>query len=70
MTKENKKNVREKKEKENVVINKNKIKTIKKIRTKMIKILIVLLGNDAKFDNIAIDTIKLIVLIYNNFNII
>jgi len=34
----------------------------------MIKILIVFLGNDAKFNNVVIDAIKLILLNYNNFS--
>jgi len=50
-----------------LVINKNKNN---KIITKMIKILIVFPDNDAKFDNVAVDTIKLILLIYNNFSIV
>ena len=36
----------------------------------MIKILTVFPGNDAKFDNAVVDTIKLILLIYNNFGIV
>jgi len=36
----------------------------------MIKILTVFPGNDAKFDNVVIDAIKLILLIYNNFSIV
>jgi len=46
---------------------KNKIKRIKiKIRTKMIKILTVFPGNGAKFDNVVVDAINLLLLIYNN----
>jgi len=41
-----------------------------KIKTKIIKILIVFPGNGAKFDNVVVDAIKLILLIYNNFSII
>jgi len=40
-----------------------------KIRTKMIKILTVFPGNDAKFDNAVVDAIKLILLNYCNFSI-
>ena len=36
----------------------------------MIKILIVFPDNSAKFDKAVVDTIKLILLIYNNFSII
>ena len=36
----------------------------------MIKILIVFPDNSAKFDNVVVDAIKLILLIYNNFSII
>ena len=36
----------------------------------MIKILIVFPGNGAKFDNVVVDAIKLILLIYNNFSIV
>jgi len=36
----------------------------------MIKILTVFPGNDAKFDNVVVDVIKLILLIYNNFSIV
>jgi len=50
---------------------KNKIKKIKtKIRTKMIKIVTVFRDNGAKFDNVVVDAIKLILLIYNNFSIV
>jgi len=35
----------------------------------MIKILTVFLDNDAKFDNVIVDAIKLILLNYNNFSI-
>jgi len=61
-------------------IKKNKMLRIKKIkqnnnkknkiRSKMIKILTVFPGNGAKFDNAVVDTIKLILLIYNNCSII
>ena len=47
---------------------KNKIKRIK-IRTKMIKILIVFPDNGAKFNNAVVDAIKLILLNYSNFSI-
>jgi len=48
---------------------KNKIKRIKiKIRTKIIKILTVFPDNCAKFDNIVVDAIKLILLNYSNFS--
>jgi len=36
----------------------------------MIKILIVFPDNSAKFDNVVVDAIKLILLIYNNFSIV
>ena len=36
----------------------------------MIKILTVFPGNGAKFDNVVVDAIKLILLIYNNFSIV
>ena len=36
----------------------------------MIKILPVFPGNGAKFDNTIVDAFKLILLIYNNFNIV
>jgi len=36
----------------------------------MIKIIIVFPGNDAKLDKVAVDAIKLILLIYNNFSIV
>jgi len=36
----------------------------------MIKILTVFPGNGAKFDNVVVDAIKLILHIYNNFNIV
>jgi len=36
----------------------------------MIKILIVFPDNNAKFDNVVVDAIKLILLIYNNFSIV
>ena len=50
---------------------KYKIKRIKIIiRTKMIKIITVFPGNDTKFDNVVVDAIKLILLIYNNFSIV
>ena len=53
-----------------LVINKNKKKNKKnKIRTKIIKLLILFPNNDAKFDNAIVDNIKLILLNYNNFNI-
>jgi len=35
----------------------------------MIKILTVFPSNDTKFDNVVVNTIKLILLIYNNFSI-
>jgi len=46
-----------------LVINKNKI------RTKIIQILTVFSGNNAKFDNVVTNNIKLILLKYNNFSI-
>ena len=36
----------------------------------MIKIITVFPGNDTKFDNVVVDAIKLILLIYNNFSIV
>jgi len=36
----------------------------------MIKILTVFPDNGAKFDNVAVDVTKLILLIYNNFSIV
>jgi len=52
-----------------LVINKNKKNKKNKIRTKIIKLLILFPNNNAKFDNAIVDNIKLILLNYNNFNI-
>jgi len=64
-----KENVSDKQKNKNKNKKYNQKKEIK-IRTKMIKILTMFPRNDAKFDNVVVDAIKLLLLIYNNFSIV
>ena len=63
-----KENVSDKQKNKNKNKKYNQKKEIK-IRTKMIKILTVFPNNGAKFDNVVVDAIKIILLNYSNFSI-